>query len=104
MPTLSAPKVSPRELLDDAKERSHSALPLIEDRTRLIPQGRKSGLDPQLFQDMHEEALKLTRDVTADSDRIVELHSGDYLYRADFSITEFHAISIRFPRLLFQRG
>jgi len=104
MPTLSAPKVSPRELLDDAKERSHSALPLIEDRTRLIPQGRKSGLDPQLFQDMHEEALKLTGDVTADSDRIVELHSGDYLYRADFSITEFHAISIRFPRLLFQRG
>lgn len=104
MPTLSAPEVPLPELLDDAEERVYYALPLIEDRTRLIPQGQNGGLDSQLFQDVHEEALKLTGDITADSNRIMEVHSADYLYRADFQITGFHVISIRFPRLLFQRG
>jgi ABC-type amino acid transport system permease subunit len=104
MPTLTSPEVPLPELLEDAEERVYYSLPLIEDRTPLARQGINGGLEQEYFQDVHAEALSLTANIAEESDEVMKLHGGEYLYRADFQLTGFHVITIRFPRLLFQRG
>ena len=104
MPTLSSPEVPLPELLDDAEERVYYSLPLIEDRKRMPRIGVNGGLDVDYFQDVHAEALSLTEEIGEETDQVMKLHGGEYLYRADFQITGFHVMTIRFPRLLFQRG
>lgn len=104
MPTLSEPEVPLPELLDDAEERVYYSLPLVEDRSGLSVPGRNGGLSAELFEQIDEDAQQVTQDSSEDFARVMELHHGDYLYRADFQVTGFHVLSIRFPRLLFQRG
>ncbi len=98
-PAVSQPEVPLPELLEDAEERVYYRLPFVEDRQPVDLPCETDGIGDDLIQALEALGQKLAARSDEHRRCVLDFHGAAYVYRADFQVTGFWTLCLRFRRL-----